>query len=360
VLRGRFLLLLVALFYGSLNVSLRMVYARPGPPEASILSATRGWMTVLCLLPVTVLRPLFRFVSASHVLLVSSSSASEPLLPRSGTSAATTTTTTASAEQARYSKSSFYWYALELAVFNFGTQGLLNIGLLTTESARSAFFTQLSVVITPVLAATVGAIRRQRVVISRRVWMSCFLALLGLYVLSSSSDDNDNDGSASANSNKALNMSFGDLCCLASAVCWSYYIYRLSDWGDRYDEAETMLVKNVFMAILYTLWTVASYYYTTTRGTADSDDDGFYMWRGWKDPVSLSILFYTALSSGAISDILQQKGQADVSAAESNVILTLEPVFSAILGLLLLAEVPSARECLGGAFIVLASFLSNA
>ena len=127
-----------------------------------------------------------------------------------------------------------------------------------------------------------------------------------------------------------------------------------------------MFVKNIFMAILYTLWTVVSYFVTTmmqataAAAAADSNatladtdssttsDDGFYLWEGWQDPIALGILFYTALSSGAISDILQQKGQAHVSAAESNVILSLEPVFAALLGLAFLAEIPSTRECMGG------------
>ncbi len=362
---GRFLLLVVALLYGSLSVSLRMVYERPGPPSASILSATRGWMTVLCLWPLIVCKQCcFR--------------RGGPMDPPA------------------YSNASFYLFCLELALFNFGTQGLLNIGLLTTESARSAFFTQLSVVITPILAATIGLCTRKRVLVGFRVWVACFLALFGLYVLSSSDSDESNSRSSavsseafswtyesiSAMTNKLVSsLSFGDWCCLGSAFCWSYYIYRLSDWGDRYDEAQTMFVKNIFMAIMYTIWTVVSYIVTTFNAAAAASevaevlmdgnstltddyvdetlDDSFYLWEGWRDPIALGILFYTALSSGAISDILQQQAQAKVPAAESNVLLSLEPVFAAILAVFLLQEIPSIRECLGGLCIVVASILAS-
>lgn len=333
--QGRLMLLLVAFLYGSLSVSLRMVYARPGPPAASILSATRGWMTVVCLLPPIMMMSTKTSTTTS---VSSSSSARGQLL-----------------QQARYStsSSSFYWFAFELAVFNFGTQGLLNIGLLTTASARSAFFSQLSVVITPILSASIGALRRQDVVLKRKIWIACFVALFGLSVLSSdgSGDGNvDVDGgngdpssSSSSSTTNIFNLlSPGDLCCLASAFCWSYYIYRLSDWGDRYDETQTQFVKNIFMAILYSLWTIGSYYWSSSTNSPTTS-----LWEGWKDPISLSILFYTALSSGAISDIVQQKAQAIVPAAESNVILSLEPVFSAVLGLLLLAEIPSIKELIG-------------
>lgn len=449
---GRLLLFVVAFLYGSLSVSLRMIYARPGPPAASILSATRGWMTVLCLLPVILAKSCWRSKS---------SSSSKSAAPRE--------------DPPVYSKASFYGFALELAIFNVGTQGLLNIGLLTTASARSAFFTQLSVVITPILAATIGCCcsKKAMLVVKPRVWMACFLALFGLYVLSSESGDNDNDVDIDENalfdeplqgtdddafswnlasitlavSSILHQLSFGDWCCLGSAFCWSYYIYRLSDWGDRYDEAQTMFVKNIFMAILYTSWTVTSYFWTTLHaadigmdtdsdafidsettesvsgdrslweGNATEDDSylwegnatlwegngtdivserivedtdygswigsifshlweecghlweewwgsensesSFYLWEGWRDPIALSILFYTALSSGAVSDILQQKAQSRVPAAESNVILSLEPVFAAILGLGLLAEIPSLQECFGGAFIVAASILAS-
>ena len=355
---GRFLLLIVALLYGSLSVSLRMVYERPGPPAASILSATRGWMTVVCLLPLIFCKNCCR---------------RGPVDPPA------------------HSPASFYFFCLELAVFNFGTQGLLNIGLLTTESARSAFFTQLSVVITPILAATIGCCSRRNVVVKGKVWLACFLALFGLYVLSSNKSTESaaivTSGEESSWTYDSLSgvvnrliqsLSFGDWCCLGSAFCWSYYIYRLSDWGDRYDEAETMYVKNIYMAILYTIWTLVSYFLTTIREVAAHEEtfekiaasnvtavdeipeeSGFYLWEGWRDPITLGIIFYTALSSGAISDILQQKAQADVPAAESNVILSLEPVFAAVLGLFLLQEIPSIRECMGGLCIVLASVLAS-
>jgi len=377
--KGRLLLLLVALLYGSLSVSLRMVYERPGPPTASILSATRGWMTVLCLLPIM-----------AH--------------------SAWTRRPTPAPDPPSHSDVSFYFFALELAVFNFATQGLLNIGLLTTESARSAFFTQLSVVITPFLAATIGCCRSRMVKVGIRVWTACLIAFIGLYVLSSQpsssngSQDNginalsnsssipdENDGledsSPSLDGNSTVRMlqeqfvgttsdptwlteasgalnglSFGDWCCLASAFCWSYYIFRLSDWGDRYDEVQTMFYKNIFMAIFYSTWTVGSYVFqggSIVLAILDPTLMISTLWKGFRDPVALSILLYSALSSGAISDILQQKAQAHVSAAESNVILSLEPVFAAILGLFLLAELPSIRECLGGACIVAASILAS-
>ena len=117
--KGRLLLLLVAVLYGSLSVSLRAVYARPGPPAPSILSAVRGWMSILCLWPVAAVQA--RTASRSA-----------------------TAHGRGSAPASAPSSRSFYGFALELALANVGTQGLLNVGLVTTASARSAFFTQLT------------------------------------------------------------------------------------------------------------------------------------------------------------------------------------------------------------------------
>jgi drug/metabolite transporter (DMT)-like permease len=355
---ARLLLLSVSLMYGSLSVALRMVYGRPGPPTPSVLSATRGWMAVLCLLPFIIFaRPNnnsnnmndhhhqndndndnSKDIETSALTMTRAAAATMP--PRSTT-------------PSLLSMSSTFWmYAFELAFFNFATQGLINIGLLTTASARSAFFTQLSVVITPILSAILGT--KHGIIVHPKVWFACSIALFGLYVLSSDdvNDDNDEDGSGSGSgSGSILRLTQGDLYCLGSAFCWSYYIYRLSDWGDRFDETQTMFVKNIFMAIFYSLWAIISWWWFVPTGSS--------LWEGWMDPISWLILFYSAFSSGALSDVLQQKAQAVVPAAESNVILSLEPVFSAVLGLCLLGEVPSFYELIGGGFIVIASVLAS-
>ena len=343
---ARLLLLSVALMYGSLSVALRMVYGRPGPPTASVLSTTRGWMSVLCLLPFVIrARPINTNTNNNDNDNIKDIETSALTTKRA---AATTTPSLATSSSLLSMSSTFWMYAFELAFFNFATQALINIGLLTTASARSAFFTQLSVVITPILSAILGA--KHGTIVHPKVWVACSVALFGLYVLSTdhANDENDEDGSGSGS---MLRLTQGDLYCLGSAFCWSYYIYRLSDWGGRFDETQTMFVKNTFMAIFYSLWAIISWWWFVPIGSS--------LWEGWMDPISWLILFYSAFSSGALSDVLQQKAQAVVPAAESNVILSLEPVFSAILGLCLLGEVPSFYELVGGGFIVIASVLAS-
>ena len=352
---GRMLLVSVAFAYGSLSVSLRSVYERPGPPAPSILSATRGWMSVLCLLPFIFLR---RY-SNSHSNINTSGGSNDDddddgnaLAPSkliiTSSSSSSSSSPSSSSSSSPSSKNTFWLYTFELAVLNFGMQSLINIGLVTTSSARVAFLTQLSVVLTPILGVVLKGTKGQP-----RTWLACFIALLGLYILSSSSSSSSSSDRDNSNTEKnALNLSFGDLCCIGSAFCWSYYIYRLSDWGHRFDEAQTMIVKNFFMAVFFTLWTILSYYFTTTTSSSSSS-----LWEGYKDPISWLILFYSAASSGSIADVLQQKGQKVVPASESNVLLSLEPVFTTLLGFLLIHEIPTRYEIIGGFFIVASSIL---
>jgi drug/metabolite transporter (DMT)-like permease len=292
-LHGRFLLLVVAFLYGSLNVTLRLVYDLPGPPSASALSTSRGWLAAACFLPLL----------ARH---------------RPG-----------QIQNVEAPQASFWRVAAELALFNFGAQGLLTLGLLSTESARASFLTQTSVVITPLISAVAGHH------VQCRVWIGCLIALVGLIVLS-------NDGAA------LLSFGIGDLLCMAGAVCWSCYLFRLSAIGDAFDEISLQAAKTFFLALLYSAWFLCA--------SVQSD---ISLWPGWTNPVTWVFIFYSAIGPGTFADIVQQKGQATVSAAEANVILSLEPVFTAILGLLFLGEATTWQEKCGGGLIIIASVIST-
>lgn len=290
---GRLLLALVAFIYGTLNVTLRLVYALPGPPSASALSCTRGWLAVLCFLPMLKLQ--------QH-------------------------TTTSSSIQTLPARPLFIM-ALELAIWNFGAQGLVNIGLESVPSARAAFFTQTSVVMTPVVSRIAGH------AVHVTAWIGCVIALVGLFILS------DNNGFG--------HFGVGDVLCLLGALCWSMYIFRLSTC-QAYDEISLQAVKNVLLASLYTVWFVIA-----------SIQSDVSLWLGYRNPTAWLLLFYSALGPGSVADVLQQKGQAVISAAEGNVILSMEPVFTALLGLVLLGEALSWQEIVGGGLIITAAIVAT-
>jgi len=289
---GRLLLVLVAFLYGTLNVTLRLVYALPDPPSASALSCTRGWLAALCFVPILQ-------VHKHHEQVVIHTTPPRPL----------------------------WKVGVELAVWNFGAQGLLALGLLSVESARASFFTQTSVVMTPVVSRIAGH------PVHANAWIACVIALAGLFVLS------DNNGFG--------HFGVGDILCLAGALSWSLYIFRLSSC-QAYDEIQLQAVKTFALAILYSIWFGAA-----------AIQSNVPLWLGYASVTAWALLLYSAAFPGSIADIIQQKGQSVVSAAEGNVILSMEPVFTALLGLALLGEALSWQELVGGGLIITAAIVAT-
>jgi drug/metabolite transporter (DMT)-like permease len=321
VLRGRGLLCVVALLYGTLNVSLRLVYQLPDPPSAAALSATRGWLASLCFLPLL-------------------AAAKQTPNKRDDIDGATTRTTSDDDElllspstTTTIGSSALVWAGLELAVWNFLAQGLLTVGLVSTGSARASFLTQTSVVLTPMIALLAGQS------VPSRVWKGCGIALVGLTLLSGA-------GGGDGGGLLALAFSSGDGMVLGGALSWSLYLFRLSQIGSKFDEINLQSVKTFALAILYSVWFFVSGGMSTTMG--------------WTTHlVAWGALCYSALGPGMLADVLQQQGQKYVSASEANVILSMEPVFAALCATLLLGEVTTLPETIGGGLILLAAVVAT-
>jgi len=170
------------------------------------------------------------------------------------------------------------------------------------------------------------------------------VALAGLVLLSGSSSD------GRAGSKRVLfSFGIGDLLCLGGGLCTSLYIYRLSHCGTYYDEIHLQAVKTVLLAVLYTGW----------FGVASVQSETG-LWLGYASGATAwLLLFYSALGPGTLADVIQQKGQAAVTASEANVILSMEPLFTALLGRVLLGEATSVQEKLGGGLIIIAALVAS-
>ncbi|GAX27556.1 hypothetical protein FisN_13Hh358 [Fistulifera solaris] len=300
---GRGWLLGVAFLYGTLNVTLRSIYAQPHPPSAAALSTSRGWLAVLCFLPLLWRRQKTHTTAPQHR------------------------------------------QALELAVWNFGAQGLANIGLLTVPSARAAFLTQTSVVWTPFLSCLVHPDHRPQ----RHHWWASLVCLCGLGLLSLSHE-------TPTTSHNHNSHAYGHVLLLLAAGCWSMYIVRLSILSVGHEEVSLQACKNVYLATLYSLWWLLQSVWEKTTATPPSDVTSSW----YSHPILWCLLLYSALGPGTVADIGQQHGQSLLKdATESNVWLSLEPVFTAMLGYFLLKEPLSWAEVGGGALVVSAALWSS-
>jgi drug/metabolite transporter (DMT)-like permease len=327
-LAGRLLLFGVSFLYGTLNVVFRWVYELPDPPSASALSTVRGWMAAACFLPFLLTQQQIQNRGARS----------------DGRSSPSTSSSHSSIDGHRSPRGDriarpppFWRIATELAAWNFGAQGLVNVGLLWTESARASFLTQTSVVMTPVVSAVAGYPVR------RTVWLACACAMGGLVLLSSHSES-DSDGEHKV----GVGFGFGDILCLLGALCWSMYIFRLSAVGDMFDEVQMQAAKTFNLALLYTSWFLIA----SLRSESS-------LWPGWRNIEAWVLLFYSAFGPGTVADLMQQRGQAVIPASESNVILSMEPVFTSLLGRVILGEATSMTEKLGGGLIILAAIVAT-
>jgi drug/metabolite transporter (DMT)-like permease len=205
-MKSRCLLCLVALLYGTLNVSLRLVYQLEAPPSAATLSCTRGLLASLCFVP---LLAMDRTKGKEVSPISSSSKKGITKLLLAGT---------------------------ELAMWNFFAQALLNVGLLSTGSARASFLTQASVILTPMISLIAGQS------VSSSVWFGCGVALCGLTLLSG--------GLGSA----TIAFSTGDYFVLGGALSWSFYLFRLSKIGSNFNAINLQAVKTNVLAVFYSIW----------------------------------------------------------------------------------------------------------
>ena len=317
--KGRLLLAIVALLYGSLNVSLRFVYDVPDvPPTAAALSATRGWLAFLCFLPPLILD------QRKHK-------------PESSSPG----------EKETGNMVSLFRSGLELATWGFLAQGLLNVGLVSTGSARASFLTQASVLFTPLISTLIG---KQSV--AKNVWLACMVALVGLVVLTMGAGG---AAAAGASSAFAVSLSRGDLFVLGGALSWSMYLFRINVLGPKHPDLILQGVKTGLMAVLYSIW------WSFSGGLFSAGKLALSLLPSWMTSsyVVWAALFFSAIGPGTIADVLQQKGQKDVSPSEANILLSAEPVFATIFAVLLLGEKTSLLEMAGGALILMAAVIAS-
>eukprot|EP00929_Paragymnodinium_shiwhaense_P073729 TRINITY_DN37670_c0_g2_i1.p1 TRINITY_DN37670_c0_g2~~TRINITY_DN37670_c0_g2_i1.p1 ORF type:complete len:406 (-),score=68.17 TRINITY_DN37670_c0_g2_i1:646-1863(-) len=312
-------LLLAAALYSSMGICFRVLYELPGPPTPAVLGLGRQILTVAVFVPI----------------LCCSRSAG-----------------TATASSAKAFARSFWLAGAELAWWNLAMQGLLTVGVAFTTASRASFFCQMSVVITPVLAALGG----QNVPLA--MVPVCCLALVGIVLLGG---DGVASGAAGTGGLVSWLMGFnrGDLFCLGGAVGWSFYIFRLAVWEKRRSSAanqpsalELQAAKTFLLTFGYLAWVVIDWL-VVRECTLVS------MWAGWSSVLAWLILLLSAIGPGAVADVLMQQGSAGVGAAATNVVLATDSLFAAVLAGLVLNERLGAKGLLGGACIFTAAVLAG-
>ena len=213
--------------------------------------------------------------------------------------------------------------------------------------------------------------------IPSNVWVACGVALVGLTVLSSAGVAEVLRTAAAATTttggflSSVVQFATGDWLVLGGALSWSLYLFRLSKIAPKFNEVNLQFAKTGLLAVLYCIWWIVATVFFDQSGavvaasTNSSSAIGLLISFlkssfGWLlNGFAFITLLYSAVGPGTAADVLQQQGQKEVSASEANIILSLEPVFTALCAWLVLGELTSTQEAIGGAIILGAALLAT-
>jgi drug/metabolite transporter (DMT)-like permease len=197
-------------------------------------------------------------------------------------------------------------------------------GMVYTTAGNAGFITGLYVVFVPLL----GMLRRQYPHFT--IWIAALLAVAGMYFLSVQ---------------EGFRIFTGDLLVLAGAVFWAVHLLIIGVLSPRVNSLKLAFIQYVVCAVLSTVTAV----FTETISTGSILD------------ASIPILYGGVLSVG-IAYTLQVIAQKKAPPAHAAIILSLEAVFAAIGGWMLLNESLGTRELAGCALmfagIILAQYCS--
>jgi len=191
----------------------------------------------------------------------------------------------------------------------FTAAGLQQVGLLWTTAGKAAFLTGFYILLVPVF----GMFLRRHP--TAGVWWGAALGLVGLYFLSITA---------------AFTMGFGDALQLLGAVFWACHILVIDRFVPRLDPLKLSVIQFSVCSILS--FFIAVPWETLTLPGLQA---------------GLVPLLYAGFGSVGIAYTLQVVGQRGVAPGAAALILSLETVFAAFGGGLLLGETLGPRELLG-------------
>lgn len=195
------------------------------------------------------------------------------------------------------------------------------VGIMYTTAGKAAFITCLYIVLVPLF----GLLMKRK--IARLTWLGCCLSLVGLYLLSIKED---------------FSIGYGDLLELIGALFWTLHILLIDHISRRVDTLKLALLQFLTCSLLSGL--TALWIESATIGAVFA---------------AAIPLLYGGVGSVGVAYTLQIVGQKQVSPAHAALTLSLETVFAAIGGFLILNEILGSRELAGCALMLAGMVLSQ-
>ncbi len=209
-------------------------------------------------------------------------------------------------------------------VILFTAAAFQQVGILYTSVGNTGFITALYIMIVPILSIFL----KKRVGI--KVWISVFMAIVGLYLLCIPWGKGFTD------------INVGDVYVLVCAFAFALHILTIDHFSDKANGIDMSGIQFFVCAILNLI--VMGFFETTAIS------DVLISWKA---------LLYTGILSGGVGYTLQIVGQKDTDPTIASLILSLESVFAAICGYLILDEVKSTQEVIGCCIMFAAIILAQ-
>ncbi len=208
-----------------------------------------------------------------------------------------------------------------LGIALFLGSSLQQIGIVETTAGKAGFITGLYVIIVPLL----GLLWKQKT--GCGTWFGAILAVTGMYFLSVTED---------------LNISKGDVLVLISALFWAAHVQLISLFIQKSNALHLSLFQFLFCS-LFSWLAAVQWEIVTLSGIQGA------MWP----------ILYTGIFSVGIAYTLQVIAQQKAHPAHAAIILSLESVFAALGGYLILGEIISLRGLFGCSLMLVGMLLSQ-
>jgi drug/metabolite transporter (DMT)-like permease len=191
---------------------------------------------------------------------------------------------------------------------------LQQVGLIYTTAGNASFITGLYMVFVPIM----GIFLKQK--IGKNSWIGVGLAVIGLYLLSINED---------------FSMGYGDFLEVIGAIFWAIHILTIDNFAKKIDPLKLSCIQFATCSVL-SLITALIFEQVTMSGLSKA----------------LIPILYGGLLSVGVAYTLQVVAQKNAKPSHAAIILSMESVFGAIGGALLLNEVMSSRGYVGCALIL--------
>ncbi len=214
------------------------------------------------------------------------------------------------------------WIAgLVCGVFLFAGSATQQIGIAYTTAAKAGFLTSMYVVIVPVIYAII------KKGIGAKIWVSVVLAVAGLYLLCIK------DG---------FSLGKGDTIVLICALFFALQILFVDKFVPEVDAVRLSQIQFLVVAILSTI-----FMFVLEKPTWDA----IY--------AALPAILYAGIVSSGVGYTLQIVGQTMVTPTVGGITMSLESVFAAFGGWIVLGELLTRREFAGCAVMFAAIILAQ-